>query len=219
MKKYLVGILLTMFAVSAMAAPELRALPWQTAVRVGASHCIEFSYKDLTETATNTVMVFTNTITAPASVEFIGMVMDPAFDSKSVTNALSMTMSCGISGATTKWLSAKQVCYDGTEIKTSFGTKYSGTATVALTLTTNRVSSTTYTHGVAEGVATSTVYFVSGATGASTVTIASPLVQEQTSDIAIVTTFNELGGTLYSHSQLASGKVRLFFRVFTPNLE
>jgi len=208
MKKYLVGILLTMFAVSAMAAPELRALPWQTAVRVGASHCIEFSYKDLTETATNTVMVFTNTITAPASVEFIGMVMDPAFDSESVTNALSMTVSCGISGATTKWLSARQVAYDGTEIKTSFGTKYSGTATVALTLVTNRVV-------IANG--TSTTYFVTGATGASTVTIASPLVQEQTANIAIVTTFNTLGD--YSHSQLAQGKIRLFFRVFTPSLE
>jgi hypothetical protein len=184
MKKYLVGILLTMFAVSAMAAPELRALPWQTAVRVGASHCIEFSYKDLTSTATNTAVGYTNTVTAPASVEFVGMVLDPAFDSTSVTNELSMTMSCGVSGATTKWLSAKQVCSDGTEIKTSFGTDY--TATTA----TNFVT-----------------------------TIASPLVNEQTSDIAIVTTFNALGGTLYSHSQLGSGKVRLFFRVFTPNLE
>jgi hypothetical protein len=219
MKKYLVGILLTMFAVSAMAAPELRALPWQTAVRVGASHCIEFSYKDLTSTATNTAVEYTNTVTAPASVEFVGMVLDPAFDSTSVTNALSMTMSCGVSGATTKWLSAKQVCSDGTEIKTSFGTTYSGTATVALTLTTNLVASTVIATNGVEGVATSTVYFVSGATGASTVTIASPLVQEQTSDIAIVTTFNALGGTLYSHSQLGSGKVRLFFRVFTPNLE
>jgi hypothetical protein len=206
MKKYLVGILLTMFAVSAMAAPELRALPWQTAVRVGASHCIEFSYKDLTSTATNTAVEYTNTVTAPASVEFVGMVLDPAFDSTSVTNALSMTMSCGVSGATTKWLSAKQVCSDGTEIKTSFGGDY--TATTALTLTTNLV---------VVGTSTSTVYFVTGASGA--VTVASPLVQEQTSDIAIVTTFNELGGTLYSHSQLGSGKVRLFFRVFTPNLE
>jgi len=206
MKKYLVGILLTMFAVSAMAAPELRALPWQTAVRVGASHCIEFSYKDLTSTATNTAVEYTNTVTAPASVEFVGMVLDPAFDSTSVTNALSMTMSCGVSGATTKWLSAKQVCSDVTEIKTSFGGDY--TATTALTLTTNLVVA---------GTSTSTVYFVTGASG--TVTIASPLVQEQTSDIAIVTTFNALGGTLYSHSQLGSGKVRLFFRVLTPNLE
>ncbi len=206
MKKYFVGILLTMFAVSAMAAPELRALPWQTAVRVGASHCIEFSYKDLTSTATNTAVEYTNTVTAPASVEFVGMVLDPAFDSTSVTNALSMTMSCGVSGATTKWLSAKQVCSDGTEIKTSFGGDY--TATTALTLTTNLVVA---------GTSTSTVYFVTGASG--TVTVASPLVNEQTSDIAIVTTFNALGGTLYSHSQLGSGKVRLFFRVFTPNLE
>jgi hypothetical protein len=204
MKKYLVGILLTMFAVSAMAAPELRALPWQTAVRVGASHCIEFSYKDLTSTATNTAVEYTNTVTAPASVEFVGMVLDPAFESTSVTNALSMTMSCGVSGATTKWLSAKQVCSDGTEIKTSFGGDY--TATTALTLTTNLV---------VVGESTSTVYFVTGASG--TVTVASPLVQEQTSNIAIVTTFGSMGD--YSHSQLAKGKVRLFFRVFTPNLE
>ena len=203
-----VGVVATLLALYASAAPVLRPLPWQTAIRVGASHCLEFTYKDLTETATNTAMVFTNTVTAPASVEFIGMVLDPAFDSKSVTNDLSMTVSCGISGATTKWLSARQVAYDGTEIKTSFGTKYSGTATVALTLVTNRVV-------VAGG--TSTTYFVTGATGASTVTIASPLVQEQTANIAIVTTFNTLGD--YSHSQLAQGKIRLFFRVFTPSLE
>jgi len=203
-----VGVVATLLALYASAAPVLRPLPWQTAIRVGASHCLEFTYKNLTETATNTAMVFTNTVTAPASVEFIGMVLDPAFDSKSVTNDLSMTVSCGISGATTKWLSARQVAYDGTEIKTSFGTKYSGTATVALTLVTNRVV-------VAGG--TSTTYFVTGATGASTVTIASPLVQEQTANIAIVTTFNTLGD--YSHSQLAQGKIRLFFRVFTPSLE
>lgn len=203
-----VGVVATLLALYASAAPVLRPLPWQTAIRVGASHCLEFTYKDLTETATNTAMVFTNTVTAPASVEFIGMVLDPAFDSESVTNDLSMTVSCGISGATTKWLSARQVAYDGTEIKTSFGTKYSGTATVALTLVTNRVV-------IANG--TSTTYFVTGATGASTVTIASPLVQEQTANIAIVTTFNTLGD--YSHSQLAQGKIRLFFRVFTPSLE
>ena len=210
----LVGVVaMVLLAMGASAAPVLRALPWQTAVRVGASHCLEFAYSDLTATATNTAVVFTNTVGAPASVQFMGMVLDKGFDSDSVTNALSMTMSCGVSGATTKWLNAKQVATDGTEISTSFGTEY--TATTALTFTTNLVASTVYTNvAPAFGTATSTVYFVTG--GSGTVTIASPLVQEQTSDIAIVTTFNTLGD--YSHSQLAKGKVRLFFRVYTLGL-
>jgi len=214
MKKYVVWMVVGMLAVAASAAPVLRPLPWQVSVRSGATHALEFNYSDLTQTATNTAMVFTNTVTAPASVEFMGMALDPAFDSTSVTNAFSMTLSCGVSGATTKWLNAKQVAYDETEVRTSFGAEY--TATVALTLTTNLVASTTYTNGVSHGVATSTVYTVTAATGTSTLT--SPLVQEQTADIAIVTTFGTAGDNR-SHSQLEKGKVRLFFRVWTPSME
>jgi hypothetical protein len=215
MKKWLIlWAVVMMLAVVASAAPVLRPLPWQVSVRSGATHALEFNYSDLTQTATNTAMVFTNTVTAPASVEFMGMVLDPAFDSATVTNAFSMTLSCGVADSTTKWLNAKQVAADGTEVRTSFGAEY--TATVALTLTTNRVASTTYTNGVAHGVATSTVSFVSGATGTSTLT--SPLVQEQTANIAILTTFGTAGENR-SHSQLESGKVRLFFRVWTPSME
>jgi hypothetical protein len=89
---------------------------------------------------------------------------------------------------------------------------------VALTLTTNKVVSTVIATNGVEGVSTSTVYFVSMASGTSTVTLASPLVQEQTANVAIVTTFGTAGDNR-SHSQLEKGKVRLFFRVWTPSME
>jgi hypothetical protein len=64
-------------------------------------------------------------------------------------------------------------------------------------------------------VATSTVYFVSGVTGTSTVTVGSPLVQEQTANVAIVTTFGS-PGVSRSLSELESGRVRLFLKIWTP---
>jgi hypothetical protein len=66
-----------------------------------------------------------------------------------------------------------------------------------------------------EGVATSTVYFVSGVTGTSTVTVGSPLVQEQTANVSIVTTFGTAGENR-NHAEFESGRVRLFLKIWTP---
>ena len=126
-----------MLAWVSQAAPRLVQLPWQMATRYDATHMLEFTYNDLTQTATNTAMVFTNTIAAPASVKFQGMLLDVAFDSATTTNAFSMTLSCGDGSSSTKWLNAKQVAADGTEVKTSWGTDY--TASVALTFSTSSV--------------------------------------------------------------------------------
>lgn len=191
-----------MLAVGASAAPVLRPLPWQMGVKYGATHVLEFTHDDLTVTNVNTAMVFTNTVGAPTSVEFAGMLLDTAFDSVTVTNAFTMSLSCGAGAATTGWLNGKEVAADGTEIRTSFGADYS--ATVALTLVTNLVVA---------GTSTSTTYFVTGATGTSTVS--SPLVNEQTANVSIVTTFGS-PGVARALSEFESGRVRLFLRIWTP---
>ena len=219
MKKYLVMAVVGMLVGGASAAPVLRQLPWQMGVKYGATHMLEFTHDDLTQTATNTAMVFTNTVKAPASVTFAGMLLDTAFDSATTTNAFTMSLSCGPGATTTKWLNAKEVAADGTEVRTSFGADYSGTATVTLTATTNLVVSTVYTNGVDAGYATtSTVHFVSGVSGTSTVTITGAPLNEQTNNVAIVTTFGTAGENR-NHAELESGRVRLFFKVWTPGMD
>jgi len=209
MKKFL-AIVMVMAAVGVVcAAPVVRQLPWQQGVKYGATHVLEFTHEDLTQTATNTVMVFTNTVTAPASVKFAGMLLDVPFDSVTTTNAFTMSLSCGAGAATTGWLNAKEVAADGTEIRTSFGGDYSGTATVTLAATTNLV---------VVGDATSTVYFVTGVAGTSAVTVSSPIVNEQTSNVAIVTTFGT-AGVNRNHAEFESGRVRLFFKIWTPGMD
>jgi len=205
-----------LLACAAQAAPALRQLPWQMGVKYGATHVLEFTHEDLTTATTNTTMVFTNTVAAPASVQFAGMLLDKAFDSVTVTNAFTMTVSCGPSDDTTKWLNAKEAAADGTEIRTSFGTDYS--ATTALTLTT--VSLTNLLVGAAAADASVTnvtdAALVTGASG--TVTVASPIVNEQTANVAIVTTFGTAGADR-NHAEFESGRLRLFFRVWTPGMD
>lgn len=186
MKKFLVMGMVLMAAMAALAAPELRRLPWQTAAQYGATHVIEVDYTDLTGyTATNTTVIFTNVVNAPCAIEFRGMVLDKAFDSTSNTNALSMTMSAGIVGTLTKWINAKQVAYDGTEIRFSLGGDYTvATATI--------------------GPATNALV--------STSTVTSPLLNEQASDVSLTVSFGKcLDG--FGHDILGSGRVRLFYRI------
>ena len=190
MKKLLsvfaVAILVAGFAMQASAAPELRALPWQSAIKYGATHVLEIDHADLEAyTATNTTVIFTNTVNAPCAVEFRGMVLDTAFDSTVQTNALSMLLNAGYSSDADKWIDDKQVAGDGTEIKFSFGGDY----TVATATT---------------GPATNALV------SASTVT--SPLLNEQSADVTLLTSFGKCLDN-YGHDILTSGRVRLFFRI------
>lgn len=115
-------------AMLAQAAPELRLLPWQTALKFGASHVIEVTHTDLAAwSATNTTAIFTNTVKGPCAVEFRGMVLDTPFDSATVTNALSMVINAGYSADSDMWIANKQVAADGTEVRYSFGSAYSQT--------------------------------------------------------------------------------------------
>ena len=189
----------------AQAAPKLRQLTWQEGGKYGATHALEFTAADLAGyTATNTAIVFTNTVVAPYALEFRGYVLDLAFDSSTVTNPFSMTVSCGDGNSATKWMNAVQVAYDATPtVKASLGTDY--TATSALTLATNVVA----TVG-----GTSTTYFVTGATAA--VTVASPIVNNQTANGTVLLTLSEPGADRVP-STLDRGKGRIFFRLLGPS--
>ena len=197
----------------------------------GANYALTVEASDLASfSATNTAIVFTNAVKAPYSLEFRGWKLDVPFDSETVTNAFSMTVSFGETNATTKWLSSVQVAYDATPtVKASFGTTYSGTASVTLTATTNLVatgfallsSNIVYsgsdtnvlsTNSVVYGATTTTAYVVSAATGASTVTIATPLLADRTSNGALVTTLSEPGAERIPNT-LTRGKMRIFLRI------
>lgn len=174
------------FAMRAGAAPELRALPWQSAIKYGATHVLDIGHADLKAyTATNTTVIFTNTVDAPCAVEFRGMVLDTAFDSTVQTNALSMLLNVGYSSDADKWIDDKQVAGDGTEIKFSFGSDY----TVATATT---------------GATTDALVSVS--------TVTSPLLNEQSADVTLLTSFGKCLDD-YGQNILTSGRVRLFFRI------
>jgi len=191
----------------AQAAPALRQLPWQMGVKYGATHALEFTYADLTTTSTNTTMVFTNTIAAPAGVQFVGMLLDQPFDSATQTNVFSMTLSCGTADSTTRWISSKQVATDGTEVRTSFGTVYTAT------LTTESLTNLLKTASAA-GIVVSNVTDAAVVTG---VTVTQPL-SEQTANVVITTTFGTAGSDR-NHAEFESGRVRLFFRIWTPGMD
>lgn len=214
MKRTNIGMMvltaLVALAMTAQAAPKLRQLTWQEGGKYGATHALEFTAADLADyTATNTAIAFTNTVVAPYALEFRGYVLDLAFDSSTVTNPFSMTLSCGDTNSTTKWLSAVQVAYDATPtVKASFGTDYSGTASVTLTATTNLV--------VITGVGTSSTYFVSGVSGSSAVTVASPYMNDQTANGALVLSVSAPGADRVPNT-LDRGKARVFFRLLGPS--
>jgi hypothetical protein len=107
---------------------KLKALDSLQAARWGATHYIELTAADLTLTnADNTAMIFTNTVTAPFSMDFRGYVLDRAFDSATTNpGPYGITFSLGTSSASTKWLSSVQVASDATPtVYGSWGTDYS----------------------------------------------------------------------------------------------
>ena len=189
MKRFLAGLMVVMAVTAACGAPSLRALPWQEAVGAGATHAIEFTHADLTSTATNTATTFYNVVPAGSCIEFRGMVLNMAFDSSTVTNPFSMTVSCGYTNAVTKWVNAKQVCYDGTEILSSLGTDY----TVATTTTTTGTN-------------------VATLASVSTSTVTSPLLNEQASAVTLATQFSHPGNNRRP-VDFDRGKLTVYYRI------
>jgi len=205
MKRFLAGLMVVMAVTAAWGAPQLRKLPWQEAVGAGATHSIEFTYADLTGTATNTATTFYHVVPAGSCIEFRGMVLNMAFDSSTVTNPFSMTVSCGITNAVTKWVNAKQVAYDGTEILSSLGTDY--TSTTTLTSTPTLYSVELKGTNVTATVVTNMVVATTG-----TVTMTSPLLNEQASAVTLATQFSEPGANRRP-VDFDRGKLTVYYRI------
>jgi hypothetical protein len=165
----------------------------QEMARYGCTHVIEWSHDNLSGTTTNATLVFTNTFTAPVSVKFEGYILDAPFDAQTPTNALGgLAVSVGVTGTTTKWISALQVARDRTPtIYSSFGTDYT-VATTTIGPNTNALVSTS--------------------------TVTSPRVNAQTANVSVVTTF-AMTGTVQTMDALNSGRLRTFWRVLGPKYE
>ena len=208
----MVVVFLTLAWMSAMAAGDgmrvntggqLKALDSLTAARWGATHYLEVQAGDLTLTnKDNTAMIFTNTVTAPFSLEFCGYVLDQAFDSATTNpGAYGITFSLGPSTDTTKWLSSLQIASDATPtVYASFGTDYTAVGSTAVVTRCDIISSNGATFNI-----------VSNVTVAATVTPTSPRLNAQTADVALLATVTPTGSNALS--SLKFGKLRCFFRI------
>lgn len=116
---------------------SFKAATVQEMAKYNATHILEWSDADLTGTATNATLVFTNTLTGPLSMRFEGYLLDEAFDTKIYTNALAgLAVSVGDTSSATNWISALEVAKDATPTTwASFGTDYTATGTVSVVTT------------------------------------------------------------------------------------
>ena len=191
---------------------SFKAATVQEMAKYGATHILEWSDADLTGTATNATLTFTNTLTGPLSMRFEGYLLDEEFDTKVYTNALvGLAVSVGDTSSATKWISALEVAKDATPTTwASFGTDY--TATIASTPTLNKTASVT---NLLAANAYLSAALVTNLTVASTATFTSPWVNAQTGTVSVVTTFAMTGPTITMGS-LDQGRLRTFWRVLGP---
>lgn len=206
---YPVILATVLLACATYAGGTIKPASLQEMARYGATHVLEYTHDDLTQTATNTATIVTNTVAAPFSLEFRGFILDTAFDSRVVTNAHSMTVSFGPSTATTKWLNAIQIASDGTPtVKSTFGTDYTAAPTLTSTPTIARMSvvGSNETYSVVSNVTVATT---------GTVAMTSPLLSAQTSDVKLLLTLSEPGADR-SPADFDSGKFRIFLRILGP---
>jgi len=181
---------------SAVAAPRLQPLPVEQQARFGATHCIELAAADLAGvTYSNIAWAVTNTVTKPCAVRFVAYLLDQpfnntkAYDTNGVmTTTNSITLSCGDGNSATKWISGLQVAADQTP-------------TVVGSFGTDYTATIT-------GLATN----VTG------ITVTSPTLNAQTSDVKLILTLTPSG----SEAQLGSltrGKARFFFRIIGAGMQ
>ena len=209
---YVVGLGMAFFMAGYLAAaPALRPADVKTMAKYGCTHVIEVTHDHLTTATTNTMQLFEFTVTAPYSLEFRGVQLNEAFDSRSDTNAWDIEVSVGAGTTTNKWVDALQVAVDGPPtVYSTFGTDYAGTATVTLTTTTNLV---------VIGDATSTVYFVTGVVGTSAVTVSSPWLSSQTANGTIKILVDPTDNVSQKLVDLDRGRLLTFWRVLGPRYD
>ena len=225
MNKNLKSILLTaLVAVFMVASPvlangRLARCDAAEAARYGATHVIVINAQDMVNSgvsAVNTAVAFTNTVAAYSSIKFAGYVLKMPFETgNTLTSTNAIAFSCGITSATTKWISSVEVANDATPtVYGSFGT-YS-TAATALTLTTNQLVSTGLGTNNTPCTVTGVTYTVSGATATTTMTD-TRVLDSQTSAVNIICTMGASGSTGCAPTALEYGEVRVYFAIMGKN--
>jgi hypothetical protein len=97
-------------AFGASADPALKPVPWQTQAAYGATHAVEFTAADFTNTAANAAQAFTFTLAGPCQYRFAAAILDAPFDSRGNTNAAASAVTVTVGGAAA--VSAAPVCAD-----------------------------------------------------------------------------------------------------------
>lgn len=201
MKKFLMG-LVVLATCSAMAATvELKPLPIETRAAMGATHFVEFTHKSFSVAATNTAEVFTNTVPAKRAVEFVGMVLETAFQGLlSPTNhpATSLALKIGDGSDDDLFMASTELASDGTEVFIKFGRPMDYTITPTL-------SKTAITNDVVNQVVT----------GVTASAAASELGRQSFNSAGIIR-FSFTPNADEAPDDMSSGTVRVYFKVFDP---
>lgn len=196
-------------AAAASAATRLTPTTIEEMARYGATHVITVTAADLVaQTNVSASIAFTNTVTQPCSIKFMGYVLDKQFqDAKAwdtngvATTTNDLTLSCGDTNSTTRWINAVQAAYDSTPTITgSFGTDYTSVGSTAVVTKCDVIAS----NGVSFNL-------VSNVTVASTVTMSSPILNANTADAKLVVTATS--GSTTQPSKLTRGQARFFFKI------
>ena len=197
MKKFM-GVFALVLAIGAV---EAKAFQWgplsvPEMAKYGATHFLEFTYKDFTVSNTNTTQAFTNSINAKTAVQFVGLVLDQAFDTGNTNFTGSCALKIGDGSDDDLFLTSTELASDGTEVYVKFGPPNSYTITpsfqvLALTGTVQNVNVVT------NGTATATAVELSR--------------KLYTSAGSIVSTFTPNGNEALADN--TSGKVRVLFKL------
>ena len=144
------------FTLTTQAAPQLQPCNSAEMARFGASHVIVVDYTDIATVygaTTNTLVIFTNTVTAPVSLKFAGWVQEQSYDTapqvwtNAKANISDVKVSCGtytngaVATSTNLFVNGVQVAADQTPtIYGSFGDWTAQTATITATGTTYAIT-------------------------------------------------------------------------------
>jgi hypothetical protein len=152
-------------AILAVAAIEAQAWTWEAlsvaemAANGGATHVLRFSHEDLTTTTTNTALAITNAILAGTALECVGMRMPVTFDGISTNYTTSLSLKVGDGSDDDLFLTATELCEDGTEVLVKWAPLASATVAYTSAVLTN----------VLYNSITGNVTVVTGVTSAGTV--------------------------------------------------
>jgi hypothetical protein len=202
MKKVL-AILAAAMVAGLVSASTVELKPLSTAERasMGATHYAEFTKASFGTAATNTAEVFTNTVPAKRAVEFVGMVLNPAFEGLlTPTNhpATSLALKIGDGSDDDLFMASTELASDGTEVFVKYGppNAYTITPTLSKTAITNDVINQVVTNVTAAATA--------GELG------------RQTFNSAGIIRFTFTPDADEATDDMSSGSVRVYFKVFDP---